>query len=165
MEVSGGSLVFGSWGSGVRLDNNNCRVIYGRKGSKEVKSGFGISYIRTLGWKHRVWFLACVFIVRNYSFSQRVSVGCVLGTNTFCLVLSKILWVQLWVELDLGLKSISLDLGQRSSPDFIFKIHGKIMKGNEILIYALDFVFHHVVFVPGHVAVIPFFPDVDTHIM
>ena len=39
------------------------------------------------------------------------------------------------------------------------------MKGNEILIHALDFVFYHVVFVPGHVAVIPFFPDVDTHIM
>lgn len=49
MEVSGGSLVFGSCVSGVRLDDNSCRVNYGRKGSKEVKSGFGISYIRTLG--------------------------------------------------------------------------------------------------------------------
>lgn len=30
------------------------------------------------------------------------------------------------------------------------------MKGNEIWIYALDFLFLHIVFVPGHVAVIPF---------
>ena len=82
-----------------------------QKGVQGVKSGLEISFIRTLGWKHRVWFLTCIFVVRNYSFNQQVSVGCLLGTSTLCLVLSKILWVQLCVELDLGLKSVSLDLG------------------------------------------------------
>lgn len=73
MEVSRETMVSGSWGREftlVRSDANSCGVIYGRKGSRQVRSEFGISCIRTLGWEHGVWFLACIFVFKIYSFNK-----------------------------------------------------------------------------------------------